>query len=98
MPGLRVVCFEEAAWDQANARVVEAEDEKAAAEDVCGGRLTSKGKIGQLRAQVSPASDLPRRRFSTYQPSSWRPPGGETTFLPRRVHERDGLSSPRPAL
>jgi hypothetical protein len=56
MPEFRVVCYEAGAWNQANARVVEAEDEKGAAEQVCGGRLTAKGKIGQLRAQVSPAS------------------------------------------
>jgi hypothetical protein len=52
----RVVCYEAGAWDQANARVVEAQDEKAAAERVCGGPLTARDKIGQLRAQVSPVS------------------------------------------
>jgi hypothetical protein len=56
MPEFRVVCYEAGAWDQANARVVVAQDEKAAAEHVCGGPLTARGKIGQLRAQVSPVS------------------------------------------
>ena len=40
----------------ANARVVEAQDEQEAAERVCGRPLIARGKIGQLRAQVSPVS------------------------------------------
>ena len=56
MPEFRVVCYEAGEWNQATARVVEAQDEKAAAERVCGGPLVARGKIGQLRAQVSPVS------------------------------------------
>jgi hypothetical protein len=73
MPEFRVVCYEAGEWNQATAHVVEAQDEKAAAERVCGGPLVARGKIGQLRAQVSPVSKLPRRRCSTCQPSSGRP-------------------------
>ena len=53
MPEFRVVCYEAGEWNQATDRVVEARDEKAAAERVCGGPLVAKG---QLRAQVSPVS------------------------------------------
>ena len=56
MPEFRVVCFEAGDWNQTTARVVEAEDEKAAAERVCGGPLVARGRIGQLRAQVSPVA------------------------------------------
>jgi hypothetical protein len=37
MPEFRVVCYEGDEWNQATARVVEAQDEKVAAERVCGG-------------------------------------------------------------
>ena len=56
MPEFRVMCYEAHEWNQATARVVKARDEKAAAERVCGGPLVARGKIGQLRAQVSPVS------------------------------------------
>jgi hypothetical protein len=56
MPEFRVVCYEAGEWSQATACVVEAQEEKAAAERVCGGPLVARGKIGQLRAQVAPVS------------------------------------------
>jgi hypothetical protein len=68
MPEFRVVCYEAGAWDQLNARVVEAPDEKAAAERVCGGPLTARGNIGQLRAQVSRASK-PAAKMLFYTPA-----------------------------
>jgi hypothetical protein len=44
MPESRVVCYETGEWNQATARVVEAQDEKAAAERVCGGPLVAGGR------------------------------------------------------
>jgi hypothetical protein len=55
MPSFRVLCFRAGELD-GDPREVKAEDEHAAAEQVCGGPLVEAGKPGQLRAQVSPAS------------------------------------------
>ena len=63
MPEFRVVCYEAGEWNQTTARVVEAEDEKAAAERVCGGPLVARGRIGQLRAQVSPVAKPAAKRL-----------------------------------
>jgi hypothetical protein len=68
MSEFRVVCWEAGDWNQATARVVEAQDEKAAAERVCGGPLVARGKIGQLRAQVSPVSK-PASKMLFYEPA-----------------------------
>jgi hypothetical protein len=68
MPEFRVVCWEAGDWNQATARVIEAQDEQAAAERVCGGRLVARGKIGQLRAQVSPVSK-PASKMLFYEPA-----------------------------
>jgi hypothetical protein len=46
MPEFRVVCYEAGEWNQATARLVEAQDAKAAAERVCGAPLVARGKIG----------------------------------------------------
>jgi hypothetical protein len=54
MPSFRVTCFKAGKLD-GNPRTIEAEDEQAAAETICGERLVAAGKPGQLRAQVSPA-------------------------------------------
>jgi hypothetical protein len=56
MPEFRVVCYEGGEWNQTTAGAVEAQDEKAAAERVCGGTLVTRGNIGHARAQVSPVS------------------------------------------
>ena len=63
-----VTCFEAGKWDGAEAREVEARDEKEAAERVCGGSLEAAGKPGQLRAQVSPV-DEPAARRMFYRPA-----------------------------
>ena len=68
MQEFRVVCYKEGEWDNANARVVEAQDEQEAAERVCGRPVIARGKIGQLRAQVSPASK-PAARTMFYEPA-----------------------------
>jgi hypothetical protein len=64
----RVTCFEAGKWDGAEAREVEARDEKEAAEHVCGGPLEAAGKPGQLRAQVSPVGE-PAARSMFYRPA-----------------------------
>ena len=56
MPRFKVMCFERAVWDEKEPRDIEAQDEREAAESVCGGPLSVRGKAGQLRAQVWPAS------------------------------------------
>ena len=56
MQRFRVVCFDAGKWDDADARVVEAQDEQKAAELVCGAPLAAAGKPGHLRAQVSPVA------------------------------------------
>jgi hypothetical protein len=55
MPKFRVLCFEVNAGTWAEHRDIEAQDEREAAEHVCGGPLVADaGKPGQLRAQVTP--------------------------------------------
>ena len=56
MHSFKVKCYEAAKWDGIGARDIEAQDEREAAESVCGGPLIGRGKPGQLRAQVWPAS------------------------------------------
>jgi hypothetical protein len=63
MPRFKVKCFEGAIWDGKDARDIEAQDEREAAESVCGGPLSEGGKPGQLRAQVTPASDASARKL-----------------------------------
>lgn len=53
MPYFKVRCFEGAIWDKKEPSDIEAQDEKEAAERVCGRPLSEGGKPGQLRAQVS---------------------------------------------
>ncbi len=53
MPRFKVRCYESGKWDEIEPRDVEAKDEREAAESVCGGALSERGKPGQLRAVVS---------------------------------------------
>ena len=54
MPIFMVLCYEGGISDKKKPRRIEAKDERAAAESVCGGALSERGKLGQLRAVVSP--------------------------------------------
>ncbi len=63
MPRFKVKCFEAAIWDGNDDRDIEAQDEQEAAELVCGGPLIEAGKLGQLRAQVWPASKPSARKM-----------------------------------
>ena len=54
MPLFMVRCYEGGKSDKKEARKIEAKDEREAAESVCGGALSERGKPGQLRAVVSP--------------------------------------------
>ena len=56
MPHFKVKCYEAAKWDEIEPRDIKAQDEREAAERVCGRPLIEGGKPGQLRAQVWPAS------------------------------------------
>ena len=53
MPSFRVLRFDLNAKMSAEHRNVEAQDEREAAERVCGAPLIDVGKPGQLRAQVN---------------------------------------------
>lgn len=54
MPFFMVLCYEGGESDKKKVRKIEAKDEREAAETVCGGALLERGKLGQLRAVVSP--------------------------------------------
>ncbi len=56
MPRFKVTCYERAVWDKAQPQDIEAQDEREAAENVCGKSLRDEGKPGQLRAKVWPVS------------------------------------------
>ena len=56
MPHFKVICYERAIWDGQPPHDVEAQNEREAAESVCGKPLLEAGKPGQLRAQVWPVS------------------------------------------
>ena len=56
MPRFKVRCYESGKWDEIEPRDIEAQDEREAAESVCGGPLVEAGKLGQLRAEVWPVS------------------------------------------
>lgn len=63
MPTFRVVCFDINASKSAEHRDVEAQDEREAAERVCGGSLVDAGKPGQLRAQIAPTANPAARKM-----------------------------------
>ncbi len=66
MPKFRVLCNEAGEW--AEHRDVEAQGEQQAAEQVCGGPLSSRQKKpGELRAQVNPEG-TPGERKLFYAP------------------------------
>ena len=67
MPSFWVSCFK-AGQAEGDPRKLEAEDEKSAAEQVCGGPLVEAGKPGQLRAQVSLASKPNRKKMFYVRP------------------------------
>ncbi len=54
MPFFMVLCYEGGKSDKKKVRKIEAKNEREAAETVCGGALLERGKLGQLRAVVSP--------------------------------------------
>lgn len=54
MPIFMVRCYVGGKSDENEARKIEAKDVLEAAEKVCGGPLIAGGKLGQLRAVVSP--------------------------------------------
>ena len=56
MPRFMVRCYEGGIWDNIEPRDIEAQDEREAAESVCGGPLVEAGKPGLLRAEVWPLS------------------------------------------
>jgi hypothetical protein len=56
MPRFKVMTYNRGMWDRQEPRIVEARDEKEAAEKVCGGPLTpGYDSPGNLRAKVWPA-------------------------------------------
>ena len=63
MQSFKVICYEAGKWDGIGPRDIEAQDEREAAESVCGGPLIEAGKPGQLRAEVWPASKLEARKM-----------------------------------
>ena len=54
MPMFMVLCYVGGKWDGNAARRIQAKDALEAAENVCGRPLIANGKLGQLRAVVSP--------------------------------------------
>lgn len=68
MQSFRVRCYEAGKWDKIEPRDIEAQDEREAAERVCGRPLVEGGKPGQLRAQVWSASK-PSARKMLYIPA-----------------------------
>ncbi len=56
MPKFTVRCYAGGVWDNSDSVDVEAQNEREAAESVCGGPLLYDGKLGQLRAEVWPTS------------------------------------------
>ncbi len=65
MPRFKVRCYERGIWDKAEPQDIEAQDEREAAEIVCGKSLTDAGKPGQFRAEVWPVSS-PRAKKHFY--------------------------------
>ncbi len=63
MPLFMVRCYDENAMRDTDPLEVEAEDELAAAERICGGPLIDAGKPGQLRAEVWPRSSPAKKSF-----------------------------------
>ncbi len=68
MQSFKVRCYKAAKWDGIEPHDIEAQDEREAAEIVCGGPLIGRGKPGQLRAQVWPRSK-PSKRKMFYVPA-----------------------------
>ncbi len=68
MQSFKVICYEAGKWDDIGPRDIEAQDEREAAESVCGGPLIEAGKPGQLSAEVWPASK-PSARKMFYVPA-----------------------------
>ena len=68
MQSFKVICYDAAKWDGIGPRDIEAQDEREAAESVCGGPLIEAGKPGQLRAEVWPASK-PKEKKLFYVPA-----------------------------
>jgi hypothetical protein len=67
VPSFNVWCFKAGEAD-GDPRKIEAEDEQAAAEQVCGGPLVEAGKPAQLRAQVSPVSEPGEKKMFYVRP------------------------------
>ena len=69
MPKYRVQCFRDGMWD-GNERHVEAENELAAAIEVCGDAplIEGRGKAGDLHAQVDTAPPQPRPKMFYRKP------------------------------
>ncbi len=65
MPRYKVRCYESGKWDEIEPRDIEAQNEREAAESVCGGPLLGAGKLGQLRAEVWPVA-RPRDKTAFY--------------------------------
>ncbi len=63
MKSFKVICYEAGKWDGIGSRDIEAQDEREAAESVCGGPLIEAGEPGQLRAEVWPASTHGARKM-----------------------------------
>ena len=64
MQVFKVRCFKAGVWDGIEPRDVEANNEKEAAERICGGLLRDGGMIGQLRAEVYlPSSPSVKKLF-----------------------------------
>ena len=65
MPRFMVKSYAGGVWDQIEPRSTEAQDEREAAESVCGGPLLEQGSLGKLRAEVWPPS-LPEAKKLFY--------------------------------
>ncbi len=64
MPHFKVRCYESAIWDEIEPRDIKAQDEREAAERVCGRPLIEGGKLGQLRAEVwLPSKPWTKKQF-----------------------------------
>ncbi|MGI9506251.1 MAG: hypothetical protein ACR2RE_24690 [Geminicoccaceae bacterium] len=65
MQRFMVNCFNHGQWDQEKPRVVEASDEREAAQQVCGGNLSEADALGQLRATVA-SVETPSKKVAFY--------------------------------
>ncbi len=64
MQSFKVRCYEAGKWDEIEPRDIKAQDEREAAERVCGRPLMEWGKPGQLRAEVwLPSKPRAKKRF-----------------------------------